>query len=116
MTPEQHRKLDALVAEKVMNGKTPGDWHPSTDIADAWEVVEATSLRYREGLFGVNVCRTAAGNPAYSYDATIYERIYGKDGWATDDYKFCAHAPTAPLAICLAALKAKGVDTKEFEQ
>jgi hypothetical protein len=50
---DKHRKLDKLVAEKVMGwvpGKEPDSWsapdgsrynipfHPSLDIADAWEV------------------------------------------------------------------------------
>lgn len=99
------RELDALVAEKVMgwncelrechtrkvlHSEYGGPPHYSTDIADAWLVVEKIDQQ-------VTVTKCA-------------------DGWLVtiDDY-FChggveIMAGTAPLAICLAALKAVGVD------
>ncbi len=86
------RKIDALVAEHVM-GLDPNraefalDEY-STDIAAAWEVVEKMSVPL--------------------------EIIRHRDGkqWGVLDARFrnTTWADTAPLAICLAALKAKGVE------
>lgn len=89
------RELDALVAEKVMGVETMqklypsmmakgGAWLPhfSTDIAAAWEVVE--KMR-REG---------------YIFDIEIRKDYVGVN---------CEHCESAPLAICLAALRAVGV-------
>ena len=121
-------ELDALVAEKVMgwhiqqlssysfaawfdsdNSQTgwteePDDydslryfigvWHPSTNIEAAWEVVERVK----------------------DWRITLSGGEYEGDGWSvgvtnnTDTYY--GLADTAPLAICLAALKACGVDTE----
>lgn len=108
------RKIDALVAEHVMgwhracgawigpNGLSTSygfeedakDFCPSTDIAAAWEVVE----QIREILS----------------DPTIFiSSVFG--GWCVELRRWgSARADvetreTAPLAICLAALKAKGI-------
>lgn len=104
------RPLDALVAERVMglmahritvnealhlmtNGPRPGEPVPvrfySTDIAAAWEVVEKLHLCELGMLVdgeGSASWRCVFGGPAF------------------------AEAHTAPLAICLAALKAVGVE------
>lgn len=98
------RELDALVAEEVM-GLDP-EWHKqvpvgrvtpcySTDIAAAWEVVEklCREERYPTVQFAVNVD--------------------GKQAWwcsLVNPADVEVHAPAAPLAVCLAALKAVGVD------
>jgi len=120
------RELDALVAEKVMGwtvcrdascggceatvllmedgwrvrapldqgGWPLGWWTPSTDIAAAWEVVE--KLR----VLGFNVSVSCAHGM----------RTWDVRGWKADNTgRFIAHAETAPLAICLAALDALGV-------
>lgn len=121
---EAGRELDALVAEKVM-GWEPGPggihlfppkdepnrkrftrWngearvteipHYSTDIAAAWEVVEKLGHKFQ-----------------------MFLNTRGK--WTEADFVHwpdnlkgyvAASADTAPLAICLAALKACGVDLK----
>lgn len=59
--------------------------HYSTDIAAAWEVFEKAAL-----------------NSVFRAETPLYGVGYGNDG------KY-ATALTAPLAICLAALKTKGV-------
>lgn len=118
------RELDALVAEKVMGGanhcwfKCPscgsihfgtnfhngkrtchdgcgGEFHPadaipefSRDISSAWEVVE----KMASGGFG-----------AFS----LFER---REGWRAGWVAGGADADTVPRAICLAALKAVGVE------
>lgn len=113
MTPG--RELDALVAEKVMgldvNRTGPetmwfarpmgGNWDDlkdySTDIAAAWEVVEAVKARkIDQGWFDLGFANG-------SWGATFRTGAY---------YEPIEHvrAPTAPHAICLAALKA--VETK----
>lgn len=108
------RELDALIAEKVF-GLPQSTWRDgedhrdedgvgvvvlgvrpdpySTDIAAAWTVVEKLDLlrnhsfeRSPDGLYEIGVL--------YSDDG--YWEVYGS-------------APTAPHAICLAALKAVGV-------
>src|SRR3990167_1498198 len=118
---EPGREMDALIAEKVMgwekavnswgNGADIGWNLPSllphdperrtwsrdplpysTDISAAWQVVEKTRVGVRP--YG-------AGWIAESEDAG---RMYGNS--------YQAIADTAPYAICLAALKAVGVDFK----
>ena len=104
------RDLDALIAEKVMKlqvirfsgnplvyattkSDEDGKYLPcySTAIADAWTVVEklgkAFEVHYREGAFS---CLIEEGDEV------------------TAHYIAEATAETAPLAICLAALKAVG--------
>ena len=126
MTPGP--ELDALVAEKVMGiaGDCPGDqneWHSgwqcdtcwntgmwgedfthafkpySASIAAAWEVVEKLATLLPDGdihierldgeVWGVGTCHEASGWKGF---------ISGK---------------TAPHAICLAALKAVGVEVEQ---
>jgi hypothetical protein len=106
------RELDALVAEKVMGrrftrhlcepGTPPHEWvdsdvpEYSTDIAAAWGVVE----KLREHFAGVEVMALTKtnANPNY-FEAKL---------WANTWVHSFAEAPTAPHAICLAALKAVG--------
>lgn len=98
-------ELDLLVAEKVM-GLSPyksfGDYRYehnsnlrdsilprySTDIAAAWKVVEEF---YRDNLFEINW-----NHATKKWHASINEHTKASD--------------TAPHAICLAALKCKGVE------
>jgi hypothetical protein len=120
------RKIDALVAEKVMGWRVHhrntawwvkaeeensavsrpiafvGTWAPSEDIADAWEVVE----KMRGSVHDISV-----GWHDNKYTAVITVVIDTKCGFD----QFQASADTAPMAICLAALKAKGVDIEEGE-
>jgi hypothetical protein len=117
---EAGREMDALIAEKVMglNVKPifrpknelkfmPGFvWHYedtweypeikdySTEIAEAWEVVEKLKLWIWRDEQG-NIC---SGKPEY-------DDYYNKDRIDTA-MKHSAIAETAPLAICRAALKA----------
>lgn len=112
---EEGRDLDALVAEKVMGWKyypasagtmqpinppywiNPDrqsldaieDWPPSysTDIDAAWEVVEKLAGTFR----------------------LEYEKY---SDWDCELGLGSAHAKTAPLAICLAALKAVGCEVE----
>ena len=110
------RQIDALIAEKVMglvvgevysdSGEyeshyaNPQDKHPltgqdllphySTSIVDAWRVVEKI-----EGQ--VLIDRTISGK-------WVCEIIWGMR------YTYVAEADTAPMAICLAALKAVGYE------
>lgn len=114
MTNEELRKLDADLAEKVMGWKRdkgfllpPDDhqatinhwaaewdeegrphWLPfySTDISAAWEVVEKfPAMQLFKYTTGTWVCC-----------------------WGAEGKLFEAEADTAPLAICLVALKAVG--------
>lgn len=109
------RKLDALVAEHVMGERVietddcNGDdnlWldrhddlelpHYSTDIADAWELVEKILTDDFQVKF-------------VNYDDNR-KWMAGWDGWNF------TYGATAPLAICLAALKAKAIDISEWDR
>jgi hypothetical protein len=75
-------------------------WRPTVNIADAWLVVEKLKI----------VVIPQAGDPPkdMQYLAEIYRQPFGNN---------CeAFAETAPLAICLAALKAIGVDVNDYLQ
>ena len=108
------RELDALVAEHVMGWVwgidddgfqylVPADWdeymvpavpHYSTRIQDAWQVVEKTKL--------LDDFELTKDGPMYQFGH------YGEYGF--DEWTLYAEADTAPLAICLAALKAVGYE------
>lgn len=66
-------------------------WNPSEDIADAWEVVE----RMRELGWNLSMWNTHDGGWYCETETKIGAREF-------------AESPTAPLAICCAALKAVG--------
>jgi hypothetical protein len=115
-------EIDALVATKIMGWKLQpksawgtewwnGDekersiysFCPSTDIAAAWEVVDkftadGTFARIERGTTGGLGCPVTP---------------HWEVGLSKDGYCYWAKASTAPLAICLAALKALGVKVKE---
>lgn len=117
------RELDALVAERVMGwtdvklakrpelgvlGRHPVRHaqeivpHYSTDIAAAMAVVE----ELRSWIFWVQRVEAPLGQVRYS--ARVYTR--DKDVPYYFGAYYDATANTAPLAICLAALKAVGVE------
>jgi len=126
------RELDALIAEKVMGyevgwgiqsvsggirtRKNPQALHAhadgevvrvdlphySTQIADAWLVVE----RFRRGTEPVDVaCCVDLHISDWCTVPDCFVKIYSPALAPVD-----AHANEMPLAICLAALKAVGVD------
>ena len=64
---------------------------PSTDIGAAWEVVEKLALTFELGWLPTD--------KGLNWDASFGEKRGSEDGTTT-------YAETAPLAICLAALKA----------
>lgn len=115
MTPEKLRKIDALVAEKVM-GWTRGEgldsvywgtptnhyaelvseWTPSTYIDDAWTVVE----KMVENGWNVTI---ANGEKSGVY---MKNKVTFAANWIAGKPK---------EAICLCALKAVGETVEEFE-
>lgn len=115
---EAGRDMDALIAERVMgytvtrvNGEPYTEWHGhkaepyhlgaySTDIAAAWQVVE----KMREGF--KFCCLDLHSDLHYSYTFSLTH--YRAEDMHEQEHNpdFVAHAPTAPLAICRAALKA----------
>lgn len=114
--PVAGRKLDALIAERVMGWDRDGDrlWPPdtrrskwkygisvppySTSIADAWPVVEKLKERHSVELIGGP--NDEGGCEHWS--CTI--KSYGYRSF--QDQKWRGEADTAPLAICIAALRA----------
>jgi hypothetical protein len=111
-----NREIDKLIAEKVMgwcqdpfgnwinpNGEfchADGMFIPTEDISAAWEVVEQLAQMGHD----VKINRLIHWN-------TDYECLIGKDNWVDMDYKYVG-SDTAPMAICLAALKAVGVEVE----
>lgn len=119
------REIDAMVAEKVM-GWTKAEpldgrsraWPPdckikmwphgisippySTDIASAWEVVERMG-RWHGFDF---IVRTTGG----LYGKKEWEAGWYEDGFEGPESRAVADADTVPMAICLAALAAAGVE------
>jgi Phage ABA sandwich domain len=89
------RSLDFLIAERVMHEDVmKSQFAPmrySTDIADAWQVVE----KLREQGFPLHI--QCLQNPQNPYGVAGYHDLR-TDAWIWAD--------TAPLAICRAALKA----------
>ena len=116
------REIDRLVAEKVMGWEPfyddgdlisfvtefgtlffsddESEWNPTIDIADAWLVAEKLKI----------AVIPQAGEPPKNmkYLAEIDRRPLG--GY------YEAFAETAPLAICLVALKTVGVEVEVNEQ
>ncbi len=97
------KELDRLVAEKVMdyyknfdNILSPPKY--STDIAAAWEVVEKLA-EDTHGGFALNQLRFPHRQGIRGYLTSFYGETHVE-----------ATADTAPHAICLAALKAVGVE------
>ncbi len=126
------RELDALVAEKVMgfSRREPRTWpdgslagagwrddenstfypdasdmlpHFSSDIAAAWEVVD---LLEREN-YVVSVSQSKKYFKTHQAAVQVQFKPY------TDNLHDYAFGESAPHAICLAALKAKGVEVGE---
>ncbi|ONK21212.1 hypothetical protein BLX87_23065 [Bacillus sp. VT-16-64] len=117
-------EIDRLIAEKVMgwefyedgeswtteNGDhlffsacDANEWAPSSDISDAWLVVE--KLKNKKTY--LNICPEKER-------CTV-------DTWYEDDNGYylpytSVEAKTAPLAICLAALKSVGVEVESNER
>lgn len=101
---EMSEELDREVAEKVMGWKwnsgllwwdvppdgtnIVADFQPSSNIADAWLVVEKMPMSIWPVFKG--------------FEATVYHWCAELEG----DYEGFAEADTAPEAICKAALKA----------
>lgn len=137
MTPEQLRKIDVLVAEKILGYRKIDrmehlfgtyvhlTWradetstaytdaqlpHFTSDIQAAWEVVE--KLGNKVTIYGPEA-RYASGEyrNGDTWDCEItgdFQSEWSDDPEDRTDYVRCEGA-TAPLAICLAALKAVGV-------
>lgn len=106
------RELDALVAKHVMHlldvDKQHGQWmfdggirlpvpNYTTSIGYAWDVVERMRKWHDRGL----IFKAYPVGFRFDYSAVFQAR---------DSEQWSANAETAPLAICLAALKAVGVD------
>ncbi len=90
------RSKEMARAEDDLDYYQPEDaWSPSTDMAAAWEVVERLSA-----------------NVEFDIGTALLPGTTATRGWmASFQFRtFVAFAPTAPYAICLAALKAVGVE------
>lgn len=106
------KNIDAWIAEHVM-GHIPDDtrynfksdrgwyciddWSPSTDIKAAFEVAEKLKL------YDITSRTYDTPKKHRSYACIFYEKGGG----------IMAYAKTLPMAICLAALKAKGIEVTD---
>ena len=94
------RKIDRLIAQHIMSNEILwGDTipHYSTDIAKAWEVVEEMNPEYN---FFIRMLHRPAVR-------VIRKEYMGHENTST------IFDESAPMAICLAALKAKGVEVDD---
>lgn len=114
-----NRELDALVAEKVMGWQNirgsyrvgesrvyiceVSEWKPTEDITAAWQVVAGLSDKF--------YCQITT--PYLRYEP--YWCYFEYHGTSDTHPLWRASATTAPLAICLAALKACGVELEAGE-
>ena len=113
------RELDALVAEKVF-GWTGGHYESlpfSTDIAAAWEVVERLRSRGISSGHGFNwdLCIKVGHSDDSGWFVELFDlSSMGYCGPADTTIRWdgvdVRNAETASHAICLAALKAVGVE------
>lgn len=132
------RKIDELVAENVMgwqlvdyhgnaattleeyqdaaqndgwtfNGTDEAhSWRPSSNIAQAWEVLEAVDLDWK-----IEPHRVEFEEPVEQDDGPMYYESKKHRADVGDDGTF---AEATALAICLAALKTKGVRVDNLEE
>jgi hypothetical protein len=111
--------IDKLIATEVMGWRlchygfwetefgeldSESEWSPSEDIADAWKVVEKLQVDWN-----VNV---GTANP-YSKRKDVARKI---DKYYCEVYgekEYVVYAETSPMAICIAALKAYGIEVAE---
>lgn len=110
------REIDRLVAEKVMGWEVPYEYDdigimaytnekgtfafsPTTKIADAWQVVE----KFQKDDWCIEVYNE---NEEWCVELTKYNEFM------LDDIFYTANAEDASLAICLAVLKACGIDVE----
>jgi hypothetical protein len=113
------RALNRLVAEKVMGWRhtdagsvvidgtpfCPSEFQPSTEIKDAWEVVE------KMDVFWFEMSYQHAADDGMEHERSKVD-IYRSGGF---DRVTSAIAATLPLAVCKAALGACGVDEATIE-
>ena len=131
-------ELERVIAEKVMGWEISGpdiegytrlvdersvvvgllnDFEPSIDIRDAWRVVEKVSESFVKTGFsgGVDIgtwtdFHLEKGSASGDFWTATFQRNDERNSVGTDVCEWTSYAMTAPLAICLAALKAKGVE------
>lgn len=102
-----NREINQLVAHHVMGwtyfdaprGYRGNWWQPTENITDAWKVVEKMGCEY-EIIISKHKDGMILANCLFMDDK----------GKVDFDKWYSATADIAPMAICLAALKAKGVE------
>jgi len=120
------QKIDSLVAEKVMGWKLnkmggfyywvdekgndkarASTWQPTLCMSDAWQVVEKLEVISNSFYIGYKVDKNGK---------KIYRAFFQKEHPITTIiHTYEADAETAPLAICLAALKTVGIEIETEE-
>jgi hypothetical protein len=113
MNMKAGRELDALVSETFgIYAIAGGSFEPSTNISDAWEVVEKLVEENEKLKFDLKVDKTFVMDyeKASQYWRKSYVGRFEEHLGYMQSNLFVEEADTAPLAICLASLKAKGID------
>lgn len=99
MTDKKLEEMDHLCAE-IMRRKWQGNWQPTRNIAQAWEVLESLPA----SIYTI----TKLGTSEAVFDGILFNcqirRLDDKDG------QYIGTGLTAPEAIVNAFLKAKGID------
>lgn len=104
-------EIDRLVSERVMGCRHSANWSPTEDLAAAWEMVDRWTdpqgdLGHANGKNRVLVESSGCGCGSAHFMVEI-DVLEGE--WTI------ANTPV-PLAICLAALRAVGVDEATIEK
>lgn len=98
-----------FVAERDRSATTP--FNPSTSISAAWSVVE----QMRELGWHIDLdndgSQKIGAEESWTWNALLWTDRDDYDGDGDGDWP-TAHADTAPRAICLAALRAVGVEVE----
>jgi ABA sandwich protein len=120
------RKVDALVAKHVMgftegvivkhtgaqlwsDGGASFSFRPSRDIGDAWKVWERLRLD-GPGSGDYFCCMEIRSPVSEGYEVCLRRGSHDDDHSPGKPFVLISQVASAPLAICLAALKAKGID------
>jgi len=103
-------------SEQENSSPTRQWFNPSTSIADAWRVVEKIIARGREGT----LCHPGLRDPVVKVGMSeadifceIFESSTGYVGVPVFRESIVIYSSSAPHAVCIAALKAVGVEVSQ---
>ena len=111
-----HKNIDIAVRDHVMGWVTKPYFKPSSNISDAWQVIERLAELGYETLVRNCISDNCLGIRRGKAQIGDYFCNISKDDSINDlTHYHKAYAKTATLAICLASLKAVGVNIDDIE-